>query len=116
MTWSRNIQKMIGPIEPEFQTEVDLPDRVRYVQDVPLDVSEIPARIAVMRTAIKLARSNLQVFWQPSELRPFKARWSSGRGEYRQRNYSTIERLESFVSKDAHYAVCARVKRASKEK
>ena len=29
MTWSRNIQKMIGPIAPEFQTETDLPDRVR---------------------------------------------------------------------------------------
>lgn len=29
MTWSRKIQKMIGVIDPDFQTETDLPDRVR---------------------------------------------------------------------------------------
>ena len=69
-----------------------------------------------MRTAIKLSGSKLRVFWQSSELRPFKARWPSGHAEYRQRNYSTIERLEKFVSDDAHYTICARAKRASKEK
>lgn len=29
MTWRRDARKLIGPIEPEFQTESDLPDRVR---------------------------------------------------------------------------------------
>lgn len=30
MTWRRkDVLKLIGPIEPEFQTETDLPDRIR---------------------------------------------------------------------------------------
>ncbi len=72
--------------------------------------------MSAMRMQIKLAGSSLQVFWQPSEDRPFKARWSAGRGDYRQRNYTSIERLESFVGKDAHYAVVARVRRAEQRK
>lgn len=69
-----------------------------------------------MRMQIKLSGSNLQVFWQSSEVRPFKARWAAGRGDWRQRNYTSIARLESFVGKDARYAMVAREKRAAERK
>ncbi len=29
MSWRRDLRDLVGPIAPEFQTEVDLPDRIR---------------------------------------------------------------------------------------
>ena len=79
-------------------------------QDVSVDPSEIAPRIAVMRTQIKMSGSDLTVYWQSSEQRPFKARWGLSR-DVVYRNFSKIERLESFVGKSAHYAVVARRRR-----
>lgn len=75
-----------------------------------LTPDEIAPRIAVMRTQIKMSGSDLTVYWQSSEQRPFKARWGRSRDTV-YRNFSKIERLESFVAKHAHYAYIAKRRR-----
>ncbi len=62
-----------------------------------------------MRTQIVLSGSLIHVFYQPTEMRPFKARFKGRDG--RQRNFTKIERLESYVNKITHYQMLARAKR-----
>lgn len=63
-----------------------------------------------MRTQIILSGCLLHVFYQPTEERPFKVR-SKDRVHGRQRNFTKIERLESYVNKITHYQMMARAKR-----
>lgn len=64
-----------------------------------------------MRTQIIMSGSLLHVFYQPTEVRPFKARFR-GR-DHRQRNFTKIERLESYVNKITHYQMVARANRST---
>ncbi len=63
-----------------------------------------------MRTQIILSGCLLHVFHQPTEERPFKVRFKGRDG--RQRNFTKIERLESYVNKITLYQMLARAKRS----
>lgn len=68
-------------------------------QDVSVDPSEIAPRIAVMRTQIKMSGSDLTVYWQSSEQRPFKARWGRSR-DVVYRNFSNVVKLLAFQANE----------------
>ena len=76
-----------------------------------LTPDEIAPRLAAMRTQITLSGSLLHVFYQPTEQRPFKVR-SKDRVYGCQRNFTKIERLESYVNKITHYQIRALAKRS----